>query len=227
MSFFDLLVTPKGRIGRAGFAAALFIHLVILKGFGVTDWVLGIALGHGYFGIHPSAWLFTLAELWMVNVLFVRRWHDLGWSGRTTLLVFVPIAGLLMLTPAMIALLFMPGKPTVNRYGPPEPFEQTVAHVREPLAAFAKFVVGLIGLALLTAGWAARRLGFTGSDGKASSAPSARRAPTAGSGPWSAAATALATAHPQPVPVRPRAKASPTAPQPPVVVRRTRRGLFG
>ncbi len=227
MTFFDLLVTPKGRIGRAGFAAALFIHLVILKGFGITDWALGIALGHGYLGIHPSAWLFTLAELWMLNVLFVRRWHDLGWSGRTSLLVLVPIVGLFMLTPAMIALLFMPGKPEANRYGPPEPFEQTIAHVRGPLAAFATFLVGLIGLALIAAKWAARNIGFTDGVATSGATPSPRRPVPTNAGPWATALPPVAATPALPVAARPRAKAASLPSSPPVVVRRSRRGLFG
>lgn len=225
MTLVETLFSPVGRIGRAGFALALFVHLVILKGLGIADWMLDLALGHGRFGIAPSAWIFTIADLWMINVLFVRRWHDLGWSGKTSLLVLVPIAGQIALTPGLIVLFFMPGKPVPNRYGPPVTLEETVAHVWKPLRSGGRVALALLDLVLMTAGRLARNLGFVGSVG----APRGPATPSSQGQDARSRATANAPRpadrHP-PSPTRPRA-ASMMPAAPPVVVRRTRRGLFG
>jgi uncharacterized membrane protein YhaH (DUF805 family) len=225
MTFVETFVSPDGRIGRAGFALALFVHLVILKGLGITDWMLDLALGHGRYGVAPSAWFFTLAEMWMINVLFVRRWHDLGWSGKTSFLVLVPIAGLIALTPALIVLFFMPGKPDLNRYGPPESLRDSISHVVKPLLSVGRTVLALLGIALYSIGWLARNIGFVGS------AITSRGIATPPSPALEARVRSIAVPprpadRPQPSPARPRAASTMSAPSP-VVVRRSRRGLFG
>jgi uncharacterized membrane protein YhaH (DUF805 family) len=48
----------------------------------------------------------------------VSRFHDIGWSGRAVLLMFVPLINLLIL----LFLLFWPGKTRVNEYGDPPLF---------------------------------------------------------------------------------------------------------
>lgn len=203
MTILTILFSPEGRIGRAGFAFLLFVHLVILQGFGVTDWLLGIVLGHGRFGIQPSAWVFTLAELWIVNVLFIRRWHDLGWSGRTMLILLIPALGMFLLIPGVAVLLFARGQATANRYGHPETFRQTLDHFGRPVRAVARLVARL----LATFG-AREPIGLA-----------SRRAPIE--------ALSATSAEPIPARLQPRAKAPAFAAAPPVVVRRTRRGLFG
>lgn len=210
MTILTTLFSPKGRVGRAGFAFLLFVHLVILKGFGITDWLLGLALGHGRFGIEPPLWVFTLAELWIVNVLFVRRWHDLGWSGRTMLILLIPILGAFLLIPGVAVLLFAPGKAGPNRYGPPETFRETLDHFGRPARAAAR---------LLSAFVARERLG---------SSPPPRPTPARavlakGQATPRDETPARAGSHL----ARPRATAPASAPPPPVVVRRARRGLFG
>lgn len=57
----------------------------------------------------------VLASLPISLSLSVRRLHDIGLSGWFILLQFIPVVNFLM----GLALLFWPGNPGVNQYGPP------------------------------------------------------------------------------------------------------------
>jgi uncharacterized membrane protein YhaH (DUF805 family) len=50
----------------------------------------------------------------------ISRFHDIGWSGRAVLLMFVPLVNVL----AFLLLLVMPGQKPPNRYGEPTIFLQ-------------------------------------------------------------------------------------------------------
>ena len=55
--------------------------------------------------------------------MFVRRWHDLGFSGWTVLLFYalnlVPVVGGLFQVAQFLVLGIVPGSPDANRFGPP------------------------------------------------------------------------------------------------------------
>jgi uncharacterized membrane protein YhaH (DUF805 family) len=53
--------------------------------------------------------------LWMLVAAMSKRFHDINKSGWATLLILVPVVGLL--TP--LVLLFYPGDTTDNQFGPP------------------------------------------------------------------------------------------------------------
>ena len=53
--------------------------------------------------------------LWVLFASLAKRFHDIGKSGSYCLLVFIPLVGAI----AAIALLFVPGVPETNEYGPP------------------------------------------------------------------------------------------------------------
>jgi uncharacterized membrane protein YhaH (DUF805 family) len=114
--------SARGRIGRlrlfvytgvsflvfylvAGIGAALFVGLVAaLRGNGAG---LGVAVIVGILGLVAlcvASFVFSIFKL-------IQRSHDMGWSGWTVTLAFVPLVGLIWL--------FKAGTPGRNDYGPP------------------------------------------------------------------------------------------------------------
>ena len=64
--------------------------------------------------------LFLTAGIWIALAAWARRWHDLGLFGGLSLLSFIPFVDFAV----FVYLLFAPGKPGPNRYGPPlTPFQ--------------------------------------------------------------------------------------------------------
>jgi uncharacterized membrane protein YhaH (DUF805 family) len=61
------------------------------------------------------ALIFALISIYCGVILGIKRLHDLDKSGWFLLILFIPIIGLLM----VIYLLFFPGTPGPNRFGPP------------------------------------------------------------------------------------------------------------
>lgn len=104
-----------GRASRSVFVAFLVFYMVfcVLWIGGIyllTQWVGDISLVDFTLGYAPY---FLLPPLVSVAI---RRLHDLSRSGWLILLYLVPFINLLAL-----ALLFMPGRPGPNRYGPEPP----------------------------------------------------------------------------------------------------------
>lgn len=101
---------PEGRIGRAEFA-----HGVILV-YALGLAILFFLLAHTSF--ESTAVTFgVLASLPLtvgLMVLVAKRCHDIGLPGSWVLLLFVPMMGVVWL----VALLFWPGAPGPNAYGP-------------------------------------------------------------------------------------------------------------
>jgi uncharacterized membrane protein YhaH (DUF805 family) len=111
-----LLWSFYGRIGRLGYLGGLLLNL----SFAVAAIAALIYLGQGqptppgppdllvYIFI-PGFILFTWAKL----ALAAKRFHDLGKSGWLSLVLFIPLFGLI----AVIFLLVAPGDDYDNQYG--------------------------------------------------------------------------------------------------------------
>jgi uncharacterized membrane protein YhaH (DUF805 family) len=69
---------------------------------------------------HWSQALALIAATLVMLKAQVSRLHDIGWSGRAVLLMFVPLVNVL----ALLLLLVMPGQKQPNRYGEPPIFLQ-------------------------------------------------------------------------------------------------------
>lgn len=108
MDFF----TGAGRVGRLK-------HVGISLGLGVVNVVLLFAMAStdpltGEATIPASYLLVGLGFGWLGWANSIRRVHDLGRSGWFTLWTLVPLAGLV----AALYIMFMPGDPNSNPYGP-------------------------------------------------------------------------------------------------------------
>lgn len=90
-------------LGYIGIAISVFLMMVV---FGEdAGMVLAIIVG---IAVYVAILVFTIGYM-------VRRLHDLDHSGWFSLLILVPIVNLLL----ALYLLFAPGKPHANRFGPP------------------------------------------------------------------------------------------------------------
>ncbi len=98
------MFSPKGRLGPLSYIsyynAMLFSFLLISLVF------VKISL----FIVFPL----MVVVIYATYVLVIKRLHDLGLSGWFLLTLFVPIISLFF----GLALLFVPGQKTVNKYGP-------------------------------------------------------------------------------------------------------------
>ena len=119
------LYSWSGRIGRLRYLAYSLAFLIITSTFGGVASALGAAMLFGRaqgFGIVA---LLVLAFLPLATSFFVcmrRRLNDTNVSGWFSLLLFVPVAGLLL----WLYVLFCPGTAGANNYGP-APSENTGA----------------------------------------------------------------------------------------------------
>jgi uncharacterized membrane protein YhaH (DUF805 family) len=134
-----LFFSPFGRIGRMSFLL-LMLAVIVLS---VILFFLGIYLGEH--GLHYSDWQIVIPAMLMLFIpagsLAMRRLHDLGLPGWTTLLAMLPRAGwmyalsrvnifrndgwveitlslLVLDVVLLLALIFWPGQKTPNRHGP-------------------------------------------------------------------------------------------------------------
>ena len=75
-----------------------------------------------YFSFYPQSYPFTGSTRFYLSIFFllyliptVKRLHDLDFSGWCYLLMLLPVISWIFL----FYLLFKPGEPTANRFGPP------------------------------------------------------------------------------------------------------------
>jgi uncharacterized membrane protein YhaH (DUF805 family) len=121
MRLTDALLSPHGRLNRAGFWGG-YIALSIVSGLAAYS-LLSLAerLGGegplGDVGLRP--WLVALVLLvpvtWMSFCLAVKRWHDRGRSGWWVVVGLVPLIGNLW---GLIECGFLAGTSSGNKYGP-------------------------------------------------------------------------------------------------------------
>ncbi len=101
------IFSTKGRIGRVRYLAYSFVAYVlfVLVGLGVSS-----LLGTGETAV---VYAILLGYVVFAALLTIQRSHDMGWSGWTAILAFIPMVGLVWLV--------MPGTARSNRFGAPTP----------------------------------------------------------------------------------------------------------
>ncbi len=125
----------RGRLGRLRLLAyatvANLVHGLVAAVFGVVAGVSGSdGVGSGL--LVGATWLLLIPSLVFYVLVLVRRSHDMGWSGWTSILALIPLVGLIWL--------FKAGNPGTNDYGAPPPPNTTGIRI----AAF-----GIFGLVLV------------------------------------------------------------------------------
>ena len=127
MRITDTLLSPNGRITRAGFWGAWLAVIFLTLVAGLTLAMLGdYVTQQGGDGLLASLaddlkrplWIGLLLALpvaWMAFCLVVKRWHDRGRSGWWLLLALVPLIGQVW---ALVECGFLAGTRGGNKYGP-------------------------------------------------------------------------------------------------------------
>lgn len=106
-----LFTSFEGRINRAPFWAGVVVLIVVNIIISIIGGILGSIFG-------PLSYLATLASLVMIYpavALYAKRWHDRGKSGWWTLVMLIPLLGLIY---AIYELGIQEGEPAANQYGP-------------------------------------------------------------------------------------------------------------
>ena len=123
MRITDTLLSPNGRLTRAGFWGAwLGIALVtVMAAFSLAklaDYLTikggGLITGE----IDRPLWIALMLAIpltWMAFCLLVKRWHDRGRSGWWLILALVPLVGQVW---ALVECGFLAGTRGGNKYGP-------------------------------------------------------------------------------------------------------------
>jgi uncharacterized membrane protein YhaH (DUF805 family) len=113
------IFTTEGRLGRLryltySFALSIAMNLIV----GVTA-ALAAALPQDIGFIISMIIMIVTYVMVIVTAVFImiKRFHDLNRSGWLSLLMLIPLINLIV----GLLLLFAPGKPEVNNYGPPPP----------------------------------------------------------------------------------------------------------
>ncbi len=143
------IFTAKGRLGRLRYftysvIAMLILQIIVAALIAVTG-VQPPADGEPSTGFAIISLAAALPAILIAIVLGIRRLHDMNLSGWFILLALVPIVNILF----SLALLFWPGTPGANRYGPPPPPNSTAIKVIAVLL-IGILVIGIIATAVPT-----------------------------------------------------------------------------
>lgn len=124
---FEFLLSPNGRVSRGAFWGVNVVFAIIILAlawllFQHTTAIVPTVSG-GYIAPsgspdigHPFtiALLLAIPMLWIEFCLIVKRWHDRGKSGWWSLIILLPVLGLIW---AFIEVALLRGQPGGNRYG--------------------------------------------------------------------------------------------------------------
>lgn len=126
-------LSPRGRFGRITWLYWSFAFLLLLN---VASSMISLALTSllaeasqatlQYVDLALGS-LFLICLLILQAIAAIRRLHDIGLSGATVMVLFVPVLNLLLL----LGLALVRGNPDANRFGPPA----------KPWTGFQLFVV--------------------------------------------------------------------------------------
>ena len=130
------LFSAKGRVGRLRFLAHLMGSYLVAILIGFVAGLLEAASGSSFISTLVTAAI-GLASLWFYFVVTIKRSHDMDWSGRTSLLTFIPFA--------IFVWVFKSGQPSANRFGPPAPPNTTGVKILGFIAPLF-FVIAIVGI---------------------------------------------------------------------------------
>jgi uncharacterized membrane protein YhaH (DUF805 family) len=118
MSIVDLSFKPNGRINCLTFFVSSIVVLMIAEAFMFYPMYSMSQHIHGAPLNNPLIVILTIPAVTVLLsyaiILPIRRLHDIGYSGWCVLLLLVPIVSLVI----ALALIFWPGEPIDNKYGP-------------------------------------------------------------------------------------------------------------
>lgn len=124
MRLTDILLSPNGRLSRAGFWGG-YLTLGAITALGavslmsLSDTLARQPYGQDFIdpGLRPLTvgLVLLVPVLWMSFCLAVKRWHDRGRSGWWVLIGLVPVIGNLW---GLIECGFLAGNRSGNKYGP-------------------------------------------------------------------------------------------------------------
>ena len=108
-----LLTSFEGRIGRQ----QMWMGIIVLTVVGIVAAALDLMLGtfDSEAGIGLVSGIVSVASLYPGFALYAKRWHDRGKSGWWSLIIFVPILGVLWW---LVECGFLRGTEGPNQYGP-------------------------------------------------------------------------------------------------------------
>lgn len=114
------LFSAKGRIGRLRYLSySLAGYLVMVLGailLGAVAGAAGQASAAGWLGVGAA-----IPYLVFMVLLTIQRSHDMGWSGWSALLAFIPLVGLIWIINS--------GTRDKNRFGSPPPPNTTLVKI--------------------------------------------------------------------------------------------------
>ena len=123
-SFWQLYFSPKGRIGRMTFFVKGILPILVLIGLsgyliGTLSESLNTSGGAEMFTAigTPILIIGILIFYWVILMLFIKRFHDLGRSGWNILFWLIPLAGQFINLWNWIEFLFVKGTDGPNLYG--------------------------------------------------------------------------------------------------------------
>lgn len=113
--------SPNGRFGRLSYLA--WSTLLAILSWVITWSVFGTSAmieepGGGSFNLYfqsPVILIVTIVSLVIGIIFAIRRFHDINASGWWSALILIPLVNLI----ATLVMVFAPGKPQANNYGPP------------------------------------------------------------------------------------------------------------
>ncbi|MDD1017292.1 DUF805 domain-containing protein [Pseudomonas rubra] len=114
MIFADQVMSPKGRIGRIRLLAW---SLALLGAMIAGTLLVSLLVSWVWDDLAALVLVGALIARIMSMIFFVKRLHDLNWSGWLCWLVLLPWVGNILL----LLLLVMPGNRGENRFGPAPP----------------------------------------------------------------------------------------------------------
>lgn len=110
--------SAKGRVGRLRYLARSFVgYLLFLAVF----FALSALAGRSSALAGVGAFVILIPYFLFIILLSIQRSHDMGWSGWTILLAFIPFVGLVWI--------FNPGTKGGNRFGAPPPPNSTLVKI--------------------------------------------------------------------------------------------------
>lgn len=123
MSLFDVFFSFAGRIRRSTFFLAI---VFVWCAFFNLNYLL-----ESWFGASAGWWL-CLPLLWSIIAVSVKRYHDIGKTGRNLLLLFIPVIGPLWV---FVELCCRKGVAGTNRYGE-SPRAETIGYLKVTTPSF-------------------------------------------------------------------------------------------
>jgi len=133
------LLSASGRIGRLRYLSNMMVaYLLVVVGAGVLGFMFAFLQMGKWAGV--GAAIVALVP-YFVFLAFktIQRSHDMGWSGWSALLAFIPFVGLIWI--------FKGGNAGSNRFGAPPPPNTTLVKI----GGLAFPVIAVIGIAAAVA----------------------------------------------------------------------------